>query len=225
MCILKLLNWFVHHSLRKEVVLHKSGEVPLFFLGGIYLEKVLIVSANKSSVDYFTDMLSANSITDISVATLCRSARKMVAEDKFDLVIINSPLKDESGERLSIDIAQNEMVQVILVVNKEYADEVAKITETDGIYIVEKPINKSVFNAVLKIAFSSYVRLNKIREQNEKLKQEIKDIKMIDRAKCILISALKMNEKEAHRYIEKHAMDMRQSKREVAEGILKTYEY
>jgi len=50
------------------------------------------------------------------------------------------------------------------------------------------------------------------------------DIRIIDRAKCLLISYLNMSEQEAHRYIEKQAMDMRLTKRMIAEGIIKTYE-
>ena len=54
--------------------------------------------------------------------------------------------------------------------------------------------------------------------------QKIEDIKMIDRAKCILIQYLNMTESEAHRYIEKQAMDMRTTRKTIAEGILRTYE-
>jgi response regulator NasT len=60
--------------------------------------------------------------------------------------------------------------------------------------------------------------------ENAQLKQKIEDIRVIDRAKCILISSMKMSEQESHRYIEKQAMDMRSSRRIVAEGILKRYE-
>ena len=52
------------------------------------------------------------------------------------------------------------------------------------------------------------------------LKKRIEDIRVVDRAKCILISSMNMSEKEAHRYIEKRAMDMRISRRAVAEEIL-----
>ncbi|MPN53777.1 hypothetical protein SDC9_201443 [bioreactor metagenome] len=47
---------------------------------------------------------------------------------------------------------------------------------------------------------------------------------MIDRAKMLLISHLAFSEAQAHRYIEKQAMDMRATKRAIAEEILKTYE-
>ena len=46
----------------------------------------------------------------------------------------------------------------------------------------------------------------------------------MDRAKCVLIQYLNMTETQAHRYIEKQAMDLRTTRRQIAEGILKTYE-
>ena len=53
--------------------------------------------------------------------------------------------------------------------------------------------------------------------------QKIEDIRLIDRAKCLLIAYFRINEQEAHRFIEKQAIDRRMTKRKVAEGILRTY--
>lgn len=50
------------------------------------------------------------------------------------------------------------------------------------------------------------------------------EARLIERAKEVLMEYLKMTEAQAHRYIEKQAMDMRITRREVAESILKTYE-
>ena len=50
------------------------------------------------------------------------------------------------------------------------------------------------------------------------------EIEEANRAKWHLIECLSMTETEAHRYIEKQAMDLRISKREVAENIIKTYQ-
>ena len=63
-----------------------------------------------------------------------------------------------------------------------------------------------------------------MRAENAILKQKIEDKRVIDRAKLILVSYMSMSEKEAHRYIEKQAMDLRKTRRDVAEGILRTYE-
>ena len=49
-------------------------------------------------------------------------------------------------------------------------------------------------------------------------------MKIIDRAKCALVRYQNMTEQEAHRYLEKTAMDRRLPRRVIAAEILKTYE-
>lgn len=51
----------------------------------------------------------------------------------------------------------------------------------------------------------------------------MQEIRIVNRAKWALIENLKMTEADAHRYIEKQAMDRCIAKREVAEEIIKTY--
>ncbi len=81
-----------------------------------------------------------------------------------------------------------------------------------------------IFWHILKLAIDTQIKLLEVQKENRELKQKIEDIRIIDRAKCVLISRLNLSEEEAHRAIEKQAMDMRASKRTIAEGILKTYE-
>jgi len=188
------------------------------------VESALIVSYPEKSTAFFTEMLSAASINQIVALKSCGEARRLLLTRNFDLVIINSPLKDESGEELSRTLASDGDTQVILVVPKEKFDSVSALCETDGVLTIAKPINKTIFWAALKIARATYSKLVRMHNENSKLKQKIDDIRIIDRAKWILISYMNMSEKAAHRYIEKQAMDMRLSKRVIAEGILKTYE-
>ena len=63
-----------------------------------------------------------------------------------------------------------------------------------------------------------------LKKENDGLIKKVEDMKIIDRAKCCLIHYLRIPEATAHRHIEKQAMDMRCSKRKVAEEILKKYE-
>jgi len=64
----------------------------------------------------------------------------------------------------------------------------------------------------------------KLKAANADLLQKINDLKLIDRAKCVLIEVLKLSESQAHRYIQKQAMDQRLPQTEIAKNILKTYE-
>lgn len=187
------------------------------------MESGLIISCTGKSIAFFTEMLSAASCNQIVALQSCGEARRLLIERDFDLVIINAPLRDESGESLSRYIASKGTSQVILVVKSEYYDSVSAIAENDGILTIAKPIHSDVFWSALKLAKAAQNRLKRLQVENSKLTQKIEDIRIVDRAKCILISNLKMSEQEAHRYIEKQAMDMRTSRRAVAEGILKTY--
>jgi response regulator NasT len=139
-------------------------------------------------------------------------------------VIVNAPLPDESGEGLSRYIASKSESQVILVVKSEFFDAISAVCEEDGVLTISRPVDKSIFWSALTLAKSAQNRIKRIQAENVQLKQKIEDIRIVDRAKYILISYMKMNEKEAHRYIEKQAMDLRSTKRAIAEGILKTYE-
>ena len=53
--------------------------------------------------------------------------------------------------------------------------------------------------------------------------EKMSEIRLVNRAKLLLISELSMTEPEAHRYIEKHAMDRCVAKKQIAEEIIRTY--
>ena len=63
----------------------------------------------------------------------------------------------------------------------------------------------------------------RLERENARLSGQLDDMKMIDRAKCMLIQYLNMTEEQAHNHIQKLAMDSRRRQREVAEDILRTY--
>ena len=61
---------------------------------------------------------------------------------------------------------------------------------------------------------------NDIRRENRRLQKRIEDIRLVDRAKCLLIECCGMSEPEAHSYIEQQAMNRRCPKRDIAQGII-----
>ena len=188
------------------------------------MENALIISSTDKSIDFFAEILNAASFKQIVALQSCGEARRMLLERDFELVVINAPLRDETGENLARFVSSKGAAQVMLVVKAEHFDAVAALCEEDGVLTISKPVNKSMFWSALILAKSTGNRIKRIQAENARLKQKIEDIRIVDRAKLILISYMNMNEKEAHRYIEKRAMDLRTTKRYIAEGILKTYE-
>ncbi|MFI3201398.1 MAG: ANTAR domain-containing protein [Eubacteriales bacterium] len=188
------------------------------------MDSAFIISSSEKSVPFMRQMLEEMAITRIQVATSSGEARRILVEEEYDLCIVNAPLSDEYGEQLAIYMMEKELSEVILLVKSELYEKVSRKVERLGIVVVGKPISKTMFWNALKITQTSFYRIERMRRENKKLAQQIEDIRIINRGKCVLMSYLSMSEKEAHKHIERHAMDMRITKREVAEGILKTYD-
>jgi response regulator NasT len=194
--------------------------------GGI-LDSALAVSSGEKSLDLLTEMLMQASVLKVSAAKTGVEARRSALDPgaaDYELCVINAPLEDEFGDVLARDIAVNSTSEVILLVKTEIAENVSVKVEEHGILTVAKPINKALFWNAVKMSQAAHKRLQIMRRENKRLQQKIEDIRIIDRAKCMLIAYLSMSESEAHKYIERQAMDARATRRAVAEDILKTYE-
>ena len=113
---------------------------------------------------------------------------------------------------------------VVLLVKAEMADEVAARVEDAGVFVVPKPLNRALLFGAVKLAQAANRRIMGLQRQNNILQQKIDDIRLVDRAKCALIQYRLLTEPEAHRYIEREAMDSRRTRREVAQAILRMYE-
>ncbi|WP_040195928.1 ANTAR domain-containing response regulator [Candidatus Soleaferrea massiliensis] len=188
------------------------------------MDHVLIVASSDKGIGIFTDLLNAQVRPQIRAAYNGGEARRLLVDGAFDLVIVNTPLQDEFGHELAVKITSSTTASCVLVVKNEIADDVSAKVEDYGVFVVAKPISKVLFFQALKLITASRNRMMGLQNQNIKLHQKIEEIRLVDRAKCALIQYLNLTEQQAHKHIEKQAMDMRVSRREIAEGILKTYE-
>ncbi len=188
------------------------------------MDSVLVVSSTDKGKDFLSELLSTHDFSEITTINSGGGARRLLNQKDFELVIINAPLCDESGEELSLMATDISMAGVILIVKSEIADDVSAKVENYGVFVLPKPLSRSMFFQALKLMAAARRRLLLLQQENVQLQKKIEDIRLVDRAKCVLIQHLNLTEPQAHRYIEKQAMDRRISKREVAEGILNTYE-
>ena len=189
------------------------------------MEKILLVSSAEKITKAICELVSETGEHQIFTVTSGAQARQIAVSEDFKSVIINTPLSDEFGSVLAENIAQTTASCVIIIVKAELVSEISSKYDKLGIIVLPKPISKPIFFQSFKLACTLHSRLLGLKSENTQLKVKIDEIKLVDRAKCVLIQYLGMTEPMAHRYIEKQAMDMRLSKITIAENILKTYEY
>ena len=185
--------------------------------------KVLIVSSSDKFVRPMLDMLPEKMFEPIETASDVAQARRKLLEREFDIVIINSPLRDEFGTKLALDICQKSSAGVLLFVKAEHYSDITSKVMQYGVLTISKPTSPSMIMQSVQMLCSTRERLRIMEKKNASVEEKIEEIRIVNRAKCLLIEQLKMTEPEAHRYIEKQAMDRCVTRRKIAENIIFTY--
>ena len=188
------------------------------------MQKILLVSRKGKSKDMLVQLLEMDSTAQIATAYTEEDAASLMEKTEFDLVIINSPLEGKTGVDLATYAAEKYTAGILLAIQNKYANLVAQKVEPYGVLVVGKPIVKAFFNQAVRFAEVTRQRVLTLKEENIHLHIKLEEMKLINRAKCVLIQYLSMSEMQAHKYIEKQSMDMRLSKYNVAKRILKAYE-
>lgn len=188
------------------------------------MQKILLVSRKGKSKDMLVQLLEMDSTAQIATAYTEEDAASLMEKTEFDLVIINSPLEGKTGVDFATYAAEKYTAGILLAIQNKYANLVAQKVEPYGVLVVGKPIVKAFFNQAVKFAEVTRQRVLTLKEENIHLHIKLEEMKLINRAKCVLIQYLSMSEMQAHKYIEKQSMDMRLSKYNVAKRILKAYE-
>ena len=185
---------------------------------------VLIVSASEKFNSAMRTLLPMTDYWPLDFAGSVSEARRRLLDAEYDLVLINAPLQDDFGIRLATGLCSNTGLGVLLFVKAALYEEVcSKVTEY-GVLTVSKPAPLQVVRQSLSVLCATRERLRRMEERQASVEEKIEEIRLVNRAKWLLIERLGMTEAEAHRYIEKQAMDQRVSKRELAENLITTYE-
>lgn len=184
---------------------------------------LLVVSAHEKFNNFLTELFPDLRHFDMTFKASAGAACRAFAEKEYDFVIINSPLPDDSGIQLAVDIsAKANTVVTMLVRNEIYASVFEKVS-SHGVYTLPKPTSRQIMIQALDWMISTRERLKKLEKKTLSLEDKMLEIRIVNRAKWLLITVLNMSESDAHRYIEKQAMDKCISKKEVAEAIISTY--
>lgn len=184
---------------------------------------ILILSSPGSFSSAFSGLLVSSRYAPVHTVTSVSAAKRLLAETSFDFIIVNSPLSDETGVRFAMDASMSRQSAVLLIVKSDvHATLHDKVAEY-GVFTLPKPISKSTLLYALGWMESAREHLRLFEKKSLSIEEKMAEIRLINKAKWLLIRELNMTEPDAHHYIEKQAMNQCISKKIVAERILKTY--
>ncbi len=184
---------------------------------------VLVVSAQPKFNESLAAMINERTYYEHTTEQSVASAKRLISDQAFDMVIINAPLPDEDGVRFAVDRSVGKC-SVLLLVRNEYYPEIFNRVCPYGVYTLPKPPARQLVLQAFDWLESSCERLRKLEKHSVSLEDKMAEIRLVNRAKWLLISRDGLTEEEAHHRIEKLAMDRCLPKREIAEWIINTGE-
>ena len=185
--------------------------------------RVLLVSGSEKLLQSLMQIVPELNGVQLSTAFSVSAARREMTAQSFDMVIVNAPLPDETGNRFAIDAAQGPGCVVLLLVRSEDSEDAAARMTPHGVFTLPKPISAQTMRRGCQWLTAARERLRQTEKKTSTLEEKMEEIRLVNRAKWLLIEQLKMTEPEAHRYIEKQAMDRCTTRKEIARGIITTY--
>ena len=185
---------------------------------------VLVVSSSEKFDEALKKAIPMNRVMALDFKRSSSSARRALLERYIDIVIINMPLLDESGFDLAMDITEKSNASVLVLAQaKEYEEVNENLTDL-GVLVVSKPLPVSHIKQSIKFLMAGQQKFHKVEVKLERAKEKYEELRIVSRAKILLVQNKSMSEDEAHHYIEKQAMDNGASKKRIAENIIDDYE-
>ena len=147
-------------------------------------------------------------------------ALKLARELEPDLVVMDVKMPVMDGITAATHIAEDRIAPVVMLTAFSQRELVERAREAGAMAYVVKPFDASDVVPAIELAMARYAELRAVEEEVEDLQERFESRKLVEQAKGLLQEGLGLTEPEAFRWIQKTAMDLRKSMREVAEGVI-----
>lgn len=183
------------------------------------LHTVLVVTKDTKISSLINAMLIAP-LFETQIVSDFNEARRLCGERNFNIVIVD--FAEGEGTDFAIDISDS-LSTILLLTPTQFFEQISYKVEGYGILTITSPFDQFYFYNMIKVAIAVQYKVQVLSSQTTKLKVKMEEIRVVNRAKMLLMQNLNMTEADAHRYIEKEAMDRCIKKTAVAEQVISTY--
>jgi response regulator NasT len=166
------------------------------------------------------EMLAEEGYAVVGQAGDGATAVELAERERPDLVILDVKMPVLDGIAAAERIAQARIAPVVILTAFSQRDLVDRARDAGAMAYLVKPFSRSDLLPAIEIALSRFTELAALEQEVADLGEQLAARKAVDRAKGILQKELGLSEPEAFRWIQKTAMDLRRSMREVAEGVV-----
>ncbi|WP_420819109.1 ANTAR domain-containing response regulator [Nocardioides iriomotensis] len=144
----------------------------------------------------------------------------LAEEHRPDLVVLDVKMPKLDGISAAQRIAEQRIAPVVILTAFSQRDLVERARDAGAMAYLVKPFTKSDLVPAIEMAVSRFAELQLLEAEVADLSERLETRKAVDRAKSILQKQLGLSEPDAFRWIQKTAMDLRLSMRQVADGVV-----
>jgi response regulator NasT len=166
------------------------------------------------------EMLSEEGYDVVGQAGDGARAVELAEQLRPDLVILDVKMPVLDGIAAAERIAGQRIAPVVILTAFAQRDLVERARDAGAMAYLVKPFSKGDLVPAIEMAVSRFAELTLLEREVADLQDRLETRKAVDRAKSVLQQQLAISEPEAFRWIQKTAMDLRLSMRQVADGVV-----
>lgn len=144
----------------------------------------------------------------------------LAEELRPDLVVLDVKMPRLDGISAAQRIAEQRIAPVVILTAFSQRELVERARDAGAMAYLVKPFTKSDLVPAVEMAVSRFAELQMLEAEVADLSERLETRKAVDRAKGVLQQRLELSEPDAFRWIQKTAMDLRLSMRQVADGVI-----
>jgi AmiR/NasT family two-component response regulator len=137
-----------------------------------------------------------------------------------DLVILDVKMPVLDGIAAAERIAGQRIAPVVMLTAFSQRDLVERARDAGAMAYLVKPFSQSDLTPAIEMAVTRFAEIAALESEVADLQERLETRKAVERAKTVLQRDLGLTEPEAFRWIQKTAMDLRLTMRQVADGVI-----
>jgi len=187
--------------------------------------KILIADDEKPVATGLQGQLEALGYDVVAVVDDGHRAIEVCRRTLPDVVLMDIEMPVLDGLSAARQIAQDPGTPVIILTAHGHPNLIDQAVQDGVIQYLLKPVTSAALHAAIQTALAAAREMKALKENVNTLETTLRERKLIERAKGILMTRRNMSEPEAFRFLQRQSQDKRMPMAKLAESIVQADEF
>lgn len=158
------------------------------------LLRIIVAEADPSSAHSIATHLRKLGCQPLRIAKTATELLEHARKDQPDLIITDIQLAEGDGLTAADAVYRERPLPILLLSAHVEPDMVSRVERGHALGYLKKPVEPAELEAAMRVAVNRFKRMRELEQENEGLKQQLEERKLVDRAKGIVMKMLRLEE-------------------------------